>query len=77
MLILLVTMHVVVCIALTMILLLQVEKKTKMGIALDGCGSRTFFISTSISNVLNKATTLAAVVFIIIHSLGLMYIFQP
>jgi preprotein translocase subunit SecG len=73
MLILLIIIHVVVCIALIMIVLLQTGKGSDMGAAFGGGASQTLFGSTGASTFLSKATTGAAIVFMI-TSLALAYI---
>jgi preprotein translocase subunit SecG len=69
---LLVIMHVIVCIALIMIVLLQTGKGADMGAAFGGGASQTLFGSTGATTFLGKATTVAAIVFMI-TSLGLAY----
>lgn len=69
----LVILHVVVCIALIMIVLLQTGKGADMGAAFGGGASQTLFGSTGASTFLSKATTVAAIVFMV-TSLGLAYI---
>ncbi len=71
--ILLVIVHVIVCIALIMIVLLQTGKGSDMGAALGGGSSQTLFGSTGASTFLSKATTIAAVVFMV-TSFWLAYI---
>ena len=71
--ILLILLHVVVSIALIMIVLLQTGKGADMGAAFGGGGSQTLFGSTGASTFLSKATTAAAIVFMI-TSLALAYI---
>ncbi|RTZ99614.1 MAG: preprotein translocase subunit SecG [Deltaproteobacteria bacterium] len=71
--ILLILLHVVVSIALIMIVLLQTGKGADMGAAFGGGGSQTLFGSTGASTFLSKATTAAAVVFMI-TSLALAYL---
>ena len=68
----LIIMHVIVCIALIMIVLLQTGKGADMGAAFGGGSSQTLFGSTGASTFLSKATTVAAVVFML-TSLGLAY----
>ncbi len=68
----LVIIHVFVCIALIMIVLFQSGKGADMGAAFGGGGSNTLFGSTGASTFLSKATTVAAVVFML-TSLGLAY----
>jgi len=70
--ILLIIIHIIVCIALIMIVLLQTGKGADMGAAFGGGSSNTLFGSTGASTFLSKATTVAAVVFMI-TSLGLAY----
>jgi preprotein translocase subunit SecG len=71
--IILIVIHVVVCLALIMIVLLQTGKGADMGAAFGGGGSQSLFGATGASTLLSKATTAAAVVFMI-TSLGLAYI---
>ena len=71
--VLLIIVHVVVCIALIMIVLLQTGKGADMGAAFGGGGSQTLFGSTGASTFLTKATTGAAIVFML-TSLGLAYL---
>ena len=71
--VLLIIVHVIVCIALIMIVLLQTGKGADMGAAFGGGGSQTLFGSTGASTFLSKATTVAAIVFMI-TSLGLAYV---
>ncbi|BBO73856.1 preprotein translocase subunit SecG [Desulfosarcina widdelii] len=63
--ILLIVIHVVVCIALIMIVLLQTGKGADMGAAFGGGSSQTLFGSTGASTFLSKATTAAAIVFML------------
>jgi preprotein translocase subunit SecG len=69
---LLIIIHVVVCIALIMIVLLQTGKGADMGAAFGGGSSQTLFGSTGASTFLSKATTVAAIVFML-TSLTLAY----
>lgn len=62
---LLVIVHIVVCVALIMIVLLQTGKGADMGAAFGGGSSQTLFGSTGASTFLSKATTGVAVVFMI------------
>ena len=71
--IVLIVIHVLVCIALIMIVLLQTGKGADMGAAFGGGSSQTLFGSTGASTFLSKATTGAAVVFMV-TSLGLAYL---
>ncbi|MGD2270676.1 MAG: preprotein translocase subunit SecG, partial [Desulfobacterales bacterium] len=65
--------HIIVCIALIMIVLLQTGKGADMGAAFGGGASQTLFGSTGASTFLSKATTVAAIVFML-TSLALAYI---
>ncbi|WP_419662742.1 SecG: preprotein translocase, subunit [Desulfosarcina variabilis str. Montpellier] len=71
--ILLVVIHVVVCVALIMIVLLQTGKGADMGAAFGGGSSQTLFGSSGASTFLSKATTVAAIVFML-TSLTLAYV---
>lgn len=62
---LLITLHIIVCIALIMIVLLQTGKGADMGAAFGGGGSQTLFGSTGASTFLSTATTWAAVIFML------------
>ncbi len=64
--------HVMVCIALILIVLFQTGKGADMGAAFGGGSSQTLFGSTGASTFLSKATTVAAVVFMV-TSLWLAY----
>jgi preprotein translocase subunit SecG len=68
----LIILHVVVCIALIMIVLLQTGKGADMGAAFGGGGSNTLFGATGASTFLGKLTTAAAIVFML-TSLTLAY----
>ncbi len=63
--ILIVILHVVVCLALIVIVLLQAGKGADMGAAFGGGGSQTLFGSTGASTFLSKATTAVAVIFML------------
>ncbi len=69
----LIMIHVIASIALIMIVLLQTGKGTDMGAAFGGGSSQTLFGSTGASTFLSKATTVAAIVFMI-TSLSLAYL---
>jgi preprotein translocase subunit SecG len=69
----LIIVHVIVCVALIMIVLLQTGKGADMGAAFGGGGSQTLFGSTGASTFLSKATTGAAIIFML-TSLALAYI---
>jgi preprotein translocase subunit SecG len=62
---LLVIIHVIVCLALIMIVLLQTGKGADMGAAFGGGGSQTLFGASGASTFLTKATTAAAVIFML------------
>ena len=68
----LVIIHVIVCIALIMIVLLQTGKGADMGAAFGGGGSNTLFGASGASTFLSKATTAAAIIFML-TSLVLAY----
>lgn len=70
---LIIVIHVIVCIALILIVLLQTGKGADMGAAFGGGSSQTLFGSTGASTFLSKATTVAAIVFML-TSLILAYI---
>jgi preprotein translocase subunit SecG len=70
--IILIAIHVFVCIALIMIVLLQTGKGADMGAAFGGGGSQTLFGSTGASTFLSKMTTAAAIIFML-TSLVLAY----
>lgn len=70
---LLLIIHFIVCMALIMIVLLQTGKGADMGAAFGGGSSQTLFGSTGASTFLTKATTVAAIIFMI-TSLGLAYL---
>ncbi len=57
--------HVAVCVALIMIVLLQTGKGADMGAAFGGGSSQTLFGSTGASTFLSKATTVVAIVFML------------
>ena len=71
--VLLIIIHVVVCGALIMIVLLQTGKGADMGAAFGGGSSQTLFGSTGASTFLSKATTVAAIIFML-TSLTLAYL---
>ena len=64
--------HVVVCISLIFVVLLQTGKGADMGAAFGGGSSQTLFGSTGASSFLSKMTTGAAIVFML-TSLSLAY----
>ena len=69
----LIVVHVIVCVALIMIVLLQTGKGADMGAAFGGGGSQTLFGNTGASTFLSKATTGAAIIFML-TSLALAYL---
>ena len=68
-----VLVHVLVCVALIFVVLLQTGKGADMGAAFGGGSSQTVFGSTGASSFLSKMTTGAAIVFML-TSLTLAYI---
>jgi len=70
---LIILIHIVVCIALIFIVLLQSGKGADMGAAFGGGSSHTLFGSTGASTFLSKMTTGAAVIFML-TSLSLAYL---
>ncbi len=68
----LVVTHIIVSIALIMIVLFQTGKGADMGAAFGGGASQTLFGSSGASTFLSKATTIAAIVFML-TSLSLAY----
>lgn len=60
-----IVIHIIVCIALIMIVLLQTGKGADMGAAFGGGSSNTLFGATGASTFLSKMTTVAAVVFML------------
>ena len=69
----LIIVHVIVCVALIMIVLLQTGKGADMGAAFGGGGGQTLFGATGASTFLSKLTTGAAIVFML-TSLSLAYL---
>jgi preprotein translocase subunit SecG len=63
--VLLILIHVIICIALIMIVLLQTGKGADMGAVFGGGGSQTLFGSGGASTFLGKATTVAAIIFML------------
>ncbi len=62
---LLTIVHVTVCIAMILVVLLQTGKGADMGAAFGGGGSQTLFGSSGPTNILSKGTTVVAVVFML------------
>ena len=72
--VLLVIVHVTVCLALILVVLLQVGKGQSIGAAFGGAGSsQTFFGSRGPATFLSRLTTVSAAVFML-TSLALAYI---
>jgi len=71
--ILLIIIHVIVCVALILIVLLQTGKGADIGAAFGGGSSNTLFGSGGASTFLSKATAGAAIVFML-TSLTLAYL---
>ena len=69
----LIIIHIIVCLALIMTVLLQAGKGADMGAAFGGGSSQTLLGSSGASTLLSKATTIVAVVFML-TSLSLAYI---
>ncbi|MDA8142198.1 MAG: preprotein translocase subunit SecG [Desulfobacteraceae bacterium] len=70
--ILITVIHIIVCVALILIVLLQTGKGADMGAAFGGGASQTLFGATGASTFLSKATTAAAIIFML-TSLTLAY----
>jgi preprotein translocase subunit SecG len=71
--ILIIVIHLIVCFALIAIVLLQTGKGADMGAVFGGAGNQTLFGNTGASTFLGKATTFAAIIFML-TSLSLAYI---
>ena len=69
----LMVLHVMVCLVLILVVLLQRGKGSDMGAALGGGGSNTVFGSRGAGNFLTKLTTAAAIGFML-TSLSLSYL---
>ena len=65
-------LHIVVCVFLILVVLLQAGKGGGMGIAFGGAGSQTVFGSSGAGNFLTRLTSITAVIFMI-TSLGLAH----
>lgn len=74
MIILLTIIHVIVCLFLVIVVLLQSGKAADLAGAFGGMGSQTAFGPRGAATVLSKATTIAAVLFMIC-SLGLSVLY--
>src|SRR6266545_5486785 len=65
-------LHIVVCVFLILVVLLQAGKGGGMGIAFGGAGSQTVFGSSGAGNFLTRLTSITAIVFLL-TSLGLAH----
>lgn len=63
--VLIILIHLIVCFALIAIVLLQTGKGASMGAMFGGAGNQTLFGQTGASTFLGKATTVAAVIFML------------
>ncbi len=63
--VLIIIVHVFVCLALILIVLLQTGKGADMGASFGSSGSQTLFGASGAMTFLNKATTIVAVVFMV------------
>lgn len=70
--ILITVIHIVVCLALILIVLLQTGKGASIGASFGGGGSQTLFGGSGAATFLSKATTVIAVIFML-TSLTLAY----
>jgi preprotein translocase subunit SecG len=70
--ILLTTIHIMVCVALIVIVLLQTGKGASIGASFGGGGSQTLFGGSGAATFLSKATTIIAIIFML-TSLSLAY----
>lgn len=68
----LVALHVIVCILLILIVLLQSGKGAEMGVSMGGGAGQTLFGASGPANILTKVTTAVAIIFMI-TSLTLAY----
>ena len=62
---LVVTIHVIVCVFLIIVVLLQSGKSADVAAAFGGMGSQTAFGPRSAANVLTKATSYSAIIFMV------------
>jgi preprotein translocase subunit SecG len=62
---LIVAIHIIVCIFMIIVVLLQSGKSADVAAAFGGMGSQTAFGPRSAANVLTKATTWSAVIFMV------------
>ena len=70
---LVVTLHVIACILLILIVLLQSGKGAEMGVSLGGGAGQTLFGATGPATILTKITTAVAIIFMV-TSLTLAYL---
>jgi preprotein translocase subunit SecG len=70
-----IVVHVIVCIFLIAVILLQQGKSADLAGAFGGQGSQTAFGPRSAANLLTKATTWAAIIFMV-TSIGLTIMMQ-
>jgi preprotein translocase subunit SecG len=66
MIVLLTILHVIVCLFLIAVVLLQSGKSADIAAAFGGMGSQTAFGPRSAANALSKATTIAAILFMLL-----------
>ena len=73
----LITLHIIVCIALIVVVLLQAGKGAEMGVSFGGGGSNTVFGAAGGRDFMSKLTAAAAIIFML-TSLTLAYFYgQP
>lgn len=73
MIVLLTILHIIVCLFLIGVVLLQSGKSADIAAAFGGMGSQTAFGPRSAANALTKATTIAAILFMLLSfSLAIM-----
>lgn len=73
----LIALHIIVCIALIVVVLLQAGKGAEMGVSFGGGGSNTVFGATGGRDFMSKLTAAAAIIFML-TSLTLAYFYgQP
>ena len=68
-----VTLHIIVCILLILIVLLQSGKGAEMGVSLGGGAGQTLFGASGPATILTKITTAVAIIFML-TSLTLAYL---
>lgn len=73
----LIALHIIVCIALIVVVLLQAGKGAEMGVSFGGGGSNTVFGASGGRDFMSKVTAAAAIIFML-TSLTLAYFYgQP